>query len=368
MSDLVTPVTIRRAVFGDLADLSRGHGLEIGPLAAPIVTPEMGDVRYVDVDTREALMAHYDAEPSVDCSSIPEIDYWLKTVDGIQSLSRAVAEGSPFDWVVASHVVEHVPDLVGWFAEIAEVIKDDGPVLLVVPDRRFCFDIHRPATTVGQLIQAHQDGDLTPSVRAVYDHHRSCVPVLAHEAWAGQVPSQDTRIYTHEQVMEAVETARDGEYVDSHVWTFTPRSFVAAMEDLGLLGDLHFTITTVLPTRMDQLEFYVQLTRIPRGTPAGAAAQMRSDALAKVLGSLPDESMTPAHQHDAERLGAAEDTLRDALRTEQGLRSQVQALADQVDDSRRQLEAIRASTTWRAGRLLVRPASLARRALRRRAR
>ena len=366
MSDVVTAVTIRRQAFSGLFDLSQGHGLEIGPLAAPLVTAELGDVSYLDLDSREALAAQYADEPSVDCDAIPGIDYWLKSDDGIQPLSAAVAVGAPFDWVVASHVVEHVPDLIGWFREVGEILVDGGSVLLVVPDRRFCFDIHRPPTTVGQVLQAHEDGDRVPSVRAVYDHHRSCVVVQAHEAWAGQVPGTDQRMYSLEKVQDAVRSARNGEYVDSHVWTFTPRSFVAALEDLGLLVQLDFTIEVILPTGRDQLEFYVSLTRIPRDTAPDAAAQLRADTVGRALAMLPDESQTAYEQAAAVAHRSTEDALGLALHRQREGEARVEELTAELASTRERLHAVLASERWRAGGLVVTPLSAARRLLLRR--
>ena len=165
----VTPLSIRRQKALALADFSSGRGLEIGPLNQPLVTKNMVDVHYVDVFSAAHLRDHYALDPNVKVEDIPDIDFVLSTPDGLLSLSEAVQPGAPFAWVIASHVVEHVPDVISWLEQIAEIIDDGGLLLLVVPDRRFTFDILRPATTVGQMLHAHEVKDLRPSVRAVYD-------------------------------------------------------------------------------------------------------------------------------------------------------------------------------------------------------
>src|SRR6185436_9508930 len=102
------------------------------------------DVRYVDVLDRDGLVAHY-ADDGVDTDRIPEIDFPLIQPDGrTLGLAEAAAPGAPYDWVVASHVVEHVPDLIGWLADLAELTADGAALVLVVPDRRYTFDALRP--------------------------------------------------------------------------------------------------------------------------------------------------------------------------------------------------------------------------------
>jgi hypothetical protein len=131
--------TRRAHILGD-TDLGTGRFLEIGPLAAPNVTPEMADVRYADVVDREGLVAHYGGDPSVDVDLIPEIDFWLTRDDGtVGTLAEAVATAAPFHHVVACHVIEHVPDLVGWLRDVADVLVDGGHLLLAVPDLRFSY-------------------------------------------------------------------------------------------------------------------------------------------------------------------------------------------------------------------------------------
>ncbi|MEX3900116.1 methyltransferase domain-containing protein [Paraburkholderia sp. BR10954] len=49
-----------------------------------------------------------------------------------------------FDYVIASHVIEHVLDLVGWVHSLLAALKHAGRIVLAVPDRRYTFDYVRP--------------------------------------------------------------------------------------------------------------------------------------------------------------------------------------------------------------------------------
>ena len=229
---------IRRRSYWALQDFGHGHGLEIGPLHRAIVERGMADVSYLDVMDRDGLVAHYAVDDhGVDVTLIPEIDYFLIQPDGrTLSLSEAAKAGAPFDWVMASHVIEHVPDVVGWLADIAELVADDGSLVLAVPDKRYTFDLHRPPTTVGQMLEAHLNQNDRPSVRAVYDHFSTAVDYNHLDLWRGITTSYSARVHTLQEAMDNVERTRSGEYVDSHVWLYTPETFLHQMRELRLLG------------------------------------------------------------------------------------------------------------------------------------
>ena len=121
------------------------RGVEIGALYSPRVTKADGDVRYVDHYSTEELRARYQANeqtrPHLD--EIVDVDYVVK---GDATLSQVAGPDAPFDYVLASHVIEHVPDPVSWIADAANLLLPGGVISLVVPDKRFCFDVNRAIT------------------------------------------------------------------------------------------------------------------------------------------------------------------------------------------------------------------------------
>jgi hypothetical protein len=257
-------VSGRREVFERYQDLSRGVGLEIGPLDSPIAQRPDCDVRYVDVHDRAGLQAHYADNYGVILEMIPEIDFPL-IVDGeSRSLLEAASPGGPYDWVIASHVIEHVPDVIGWLEQLAEMTVDHGRLLLIVPDRRYSFDRRRPATTTGQALEAYERGDTRPGTRALFDHFGSAVGVNTAALRAGgRPPGVRRRIHDLAYVQDKLERARAGEYVDAHVWTFTPRSLVELLTDLRAMGLCPWR-TVAVEDRPGTLEFAVVLERNSR--------------------------------------------------------------------------------------------------------
>jgi hypothetical protein len=332
----------------DLVDIKEGRGLEIGPLDSPIVSTDMADVRYVDVFSQEQLRAKYAHDPSVDLDDIPEIHFSLSAPEGMRRLSEAVRPAAPFAWALASNVVEHVPDIIAWLAEIAEVLEDEGKLLLVVPDQRFTFDILRPPTTVGQMLQAHDLAETRPSVRAVYDMFRTAITVGAGEAWKGEVPGEEARKHDLAGTMSQVQRARDGEYVDCHVWMFTPTSFVEQIAELGHLELCDFGVETIVPTAENDLEFYAVLRRLPRGLTRDELVAARTAQGLEISDTPQARVPTKA---ESQRLNAE----IAALHAE--FDEQILASTERARELEDELTQVKASERWRLGGLAAIPGS-----------
>jgi hypothetical protein len=332
-------------------------GLEIGPLDSPLVRPEEAAVRYADVLDQEGLRRHFAGDANVAPDEIPPIDFVLSGPEGARRLAESVTERAAFDWVVASHVVEHVPDLLGWLEDIASLCVDDGRLALVVPDRRYTFDIHRAQTSVGQIIETHELGPRVPTTRAVFDHFASHATVQVDAAWRGEMPSGEARTYTMEQVAAVVDQARAGEYVDSHVWTFTPSTFADQVVTLGRLGLVHLVPEVVTETERDDLEFYAVLRRLPRSATAAAVAAAWNDAELALASLLPAYRGTgrPEVPSLEERRGDLESDLAAALEREA-------ELARRVTELEATVEGMKGSRRWRVGGVVARPVNAARRA------
>jgi SAM-dependent methyltransferase len=169
----------RKRLLGDL-DLAHSTGLEIGPRHAPLVARTEGPVKYVDyTDTQSLRAAQFD--PSIDVDKIVDVDI----VWGERRLREAA--GGEVDYVVASHVIEHVPDLIGWLHELREVLKPGGVLGLAVPDRRFTFDVLRRETDLAEVVEAYLTQSRRPSIRQVFDAASASAEVDVGAAWRGEL-------------------------------------------------------------------------------------------------------------------------------------------------------------------------------------
>lgn len=283
-------MTDRRARLLDPLDTRNGHGLEIGPLHQPVAVKDECDVTYVDIHFAAGLREYYATHPGTPIEEILEVDYALIEEGRTRTLAEATAPAAPFDWVVASHVVEHVPDMIGWLQDVAEVLVDGGLLSLAVPDRRYCFDARRPPTTVGQLLLAHHHGDDRPSVRAVFDHYHAAVRTTPTEAWRQGQPGPETTIFPLEMARDMTARSVDERrYMDCHVWLFTPQEFVEQLAVLARLGHSDFTVAGLIPTDVDDMEFFVTLRRLPRGLDEATRRERLAEGFALPADNSPPE-------------------------------------------------------------------------------
>jgi Methyltransferase domain len=244
------------------------RGLEIGPLASPRVHKDQGPVLYVDHADAEGLRNKYSADPIMKhrLDEIVDVDYVLA---GDQRLQGAVASGAPFDYVIASHLIEHIPDPVSWLADIATALRVGGILSLVIPDKRYCFDLNRRTTDISEVVDSHLRQLRRPSFTQVYDFISKEVtgPVDTAGIWAGTANYADSvRSDVEDPDVAALQLCRtvasSEEFVDVHCTVFTPESFLELYEKLARLGLIDFEIAYFAPTERNSLEFFVSLRRL----------------------------------------------------------------------------------------------------------
>lgn len=59
------------------------------------------------------------------------------------------------DYLLSSHVIEHLPDTIGTLLEWDRVVRDDGLVFVIAPHRERTFDRHRARTPVEHHLADH---------------------------------------------------------------------------------------------------------------------------------------------------------------------------------------------------------------------
>lgn len=214
------------------------------------------NVEVVDHADKQALIMKYKDDASVKIAAIEDVDY---VSDG-RPLTKLVGKRHAYDYIIASHVIEHTPDMLMFLKDCEALLTSDGVLALAIPDKRFCFDIFRPISTVGSVLQAHLDRRTRPQPGTIFDH-------VAYNAKRGSAPgwpendSHGLRI-THD-IHKATErfliSANNPDvYFDAHVWCYVPSSFRLIVEDLRELGHLTLGVSEfIIP---GGFEFFVALS------------------------------------------------------------------------------------------------------------
>lgn len=214
-------------------DLAAGPGLEFGPLDRPVIDPQTADVRYIDHLGTDELREKYREHPLVDTSQLCDVDF---VIDGSPLVDIV---GSGYGYVVASHVAEHVPDLIGWLSDITQILRPGAVLALALPDKRTTFDAARPLTLPSDLIGAHLANRTVPTPEQVAEHHLMALRRGDQIAWDTVTPrSELSHVHDLAYAVDRTRDAAKGAYVDVHCWVFTPRSFV---ENIGFLRSAGLT-------------------------------------------------------------------------------------------------------------------------------
>jgi hypothetical protein len=249
--------------------------------------------------------------------------------------------------------------MLGWLKDLADITRDDAVVVLMIPDRRYTFDIHRQQTTLGQVLEAYDLKMSHPSVRAVYDHFAAAAKVEPTAAWLGELPTDDAHHHGLEQLRDQIALARAGRYVDCHVWTFTPATFVDQMIELGRLSECSFVPEEVFETPRNDMEFLAVLRRLPReaGEPEIRSAWDKAESIYARLGGRYRNSAWSELKPSPEGVMCEDGALLEYRRRE------ITRLRDMEATLRSELLAVKTSQRWRVGGLVITPAAKIKRAL-----
>lgn len=245
----------RTALLADL-NLQATRGLEIGPLTAAVVSKQEGKVEYIDHLSTEELRKKYAHETSIDVNQIPVIDHVLE--EG--KLPRHLMGGN-YDYIIASHVFEHLPNPLGWMRDCAAILRPGGCLALVVPDKRFTFDYSRSLTTLAEWIESDLLDQRRPSPRQIVEAATCSARLEAGITWQ-RAPKPDELAASGAEVdafglLKAEEGCID--YLDVHCTVYTPSTFLQLLARAARLNRHPFRLRRFHDTPVNSIEFYLQL-------------------------------------------------------------------------------------------------------------
>jgi hypothetical protein len=248
----------RQELALEFVDLT-GRGLEIGPSYEPLAPKSQGfDVTVLDHAPADELRKKY-AGYGMDEARLDQIE----EVDCVwtgEKYSETPGLKPPYDFVIASHVIEHTLDPVAFLTELSELLTENGRIALVVPDKRFCFDHHRPVSSAGAILDAHLHPTSNHTPGAVLDYFSYHVGFGGEFVWSTGMSGDFYRHHSTERgVLEAKGAMDTLEYMDIHRWVFTPSSLQFILATLSQGGWLDQHVVGQQPTA--GCEFFVTLGR-----------------------------------------------------------------------------------------------------------
>ena len=290
-----------RTLIFELICCSDARILEIGPLNRPLVEKKyFPNTIYCDIRSTEDIKKLYCSSDYlkttgiyVDTNTIVEID----TVLG-DSYKSTFEHQRMFDYVVASHVVEHMEDILYFFQDIAEVITDGGKVILYYPDSRYSFDHFRAEASLRDAYDVYVQKK-TALARMVFDFFHSSISENNPSIfWAAEelhklLPNNDIA-----KALSLYEKSISGDSIDDvHYWPFSDAGFIKFLYDSVRSELISFECTDFFPTMPNTQEFVVVLQK-------AAPSWNRDKAISQLRG------------YYATACSATESTQNDAIQTE----------------------------------------------------
>jgi len=297
-----------------------GKGLEIGPSIRPIVPKREGyNVETIDHADKESLKKKY-LVLGHDVDNIEEVDY----IWNGQLYTELTGKKNYYDYIIASHVIEHTCDLIGFLCDCSNILNKNGILSLAVPDKRFCYDYLRPTTSISKVIDSHLKPYTVHTPGTLYEYVSNACAFNGKISWSYRDIPVDINPYHNleEAIKKYKKSLKQDEYIDVHNWVFTKSSFELMIYDLNCLGLLDLQIIKSFETVED--EFFVSLGK-------------RKDAF------IPN---------DAERFTLAVNTLNEfgISNQDQDLVKQVNALKQEINRLEREISNIYKTNTWKTGK------------------
>lgn len=263
--------------------------LEISPNWAPLVIKDdlkpNGKIFYCDRMPTEWLNNRESENPA-------RLNHGLHVMesDFVWTPGELLSEctGEKFDFVISSHVVEHVPDLLGHMIEIADVLRSGGKYVFVIPNGRGTGEYFRRLSEESDVVEHFFRGGQRTSPGQNWDYLQNAVKYDGTKFF-GRSKSDFVRHHTDaEAIQDATRCFR--EYVDVHSWVFSRSSFISIVSRFNQLQMFPFRVldfqesSTVTPDG-EPFEFIVTLQKCDYQIP-----KTWLDTLSQIAEDKPDLS------------------------------------------------------------------------------
>lgn len=210
-----------------------GKGLEFGPGANPFPVSLSASTIYADRFSADSLLENAYPGQVLDSMMVPHFLADMSDLDNFGTNS--------FDYIVASHVIEHLRDPIGAIVGSHRILKSGGTLLLIIPSMTRTFDRNRPLTSLTHLVSDFERynklDDLSHYLEWFLLVHNLAGPheELAKEAW-----SRNSDIHYH---------------------TWTPDSFENMLNYIQT-SCVAFSSVRIFPeVSADSNEFYAELVK-----------------------------------------------------------------------------------------------------------
>jgi SAM-dependent methyltransferase len=267
-----------------LARRLEGSGIDLGPGQAPFRPPgaRVRSVDRWDPDRRLQILGALGDEghPGGNCGSCTDdpgaenarvAEFTQPDVIADFNTERLGAFGDESeDFVIASHVIEHLAEPIGFIDEIHRVLRRGGLALVLLPDRHRTRDRFRTATPLAHLVEEYRSG-----VTEVSDAH--LVEFLRDRGGPLKTSGEERRrtldLYREQSIHVHCWDAQ--EFVDVLLWGIEHLGHQWELVDACLYEPpVHFEFGYLLRRAEDQVEPHTRREQFERAWTSWLEAQL----------------------------------------------------------------------------------------------
>jgi hypothetical protein len=226
--------------------------LEIGPFDVPVI--KNTNVDYFDVLNKEDLIKRAKSINRINnLKNIPFIKY-------VDSKGDLTIINDKFDVILSCHSIEHQIDFIKHINNVEKLLNDNGYYIVIVPDKRYCFDHFIKESTIADIINAYNTQNNFHTLKSVIEHRALTCHNDALNHWNGIHGSPNINNIKN-AIQEYNEYLNKNEYLDVHAWQFTPESFSNIINILNNLKYTNFRVSNLYNTIRGSCEFIVILQK-----------------------------------------------------------------------------------------------------------
>lgn len=247
-----TQADLRAYVKGNIEPSDRG--IEIGGGFNPLILKKEGyNIYTIDHLTKNELIAKYENDPIV-----KPLLFKIQDVDGVddgKEFRELLGLERGVDYVISIHSFEHIPNPVRFLQRCENALNEDGKLYLIIPDRRGTFDYFRPASSLGQWMQAYKENHMVHSYASFYD-------MLAYSVDGNGDDGTVNLLRAPESAHECAQTAyTPHSYTDVHGFVYTPSSFAFLLSYVQRIGLTSLGIEKIVTPSNSHFEFLAVLKK-----------------------------------------------------------------------------------------------------------
>lgn len=227
-----------RTSIGDMREIAtsrlRGTGIEFGAGTMPLAVPLGCTVRYADAFSMEGLV---DRSYRTQGRDFVPLDFVtsLEEMQGIDDRS--------VDFILAAHVIEHTRNPLLALRSAFEKLRLGGMFVLIVPEKRLCFDRDRRTTPLDHVIADYEQPSAARDVLHYVEFYSKAfvtpLDTLYDRVENAVATNGDIHFHawTYESFCELVKYVRDKIAPWSEVWS------QPALDHLAEANEFYFVLT-----------------------------------------------------------------------------------------------------------------------------